>query len=105
MQLVRIETTTNIFGFDFFSKPKTEDYIKFDNIEYIPNPGYNLDDETNDNSICMYEFILGDKILLEKRQYIQLIEVLGDVGGFMEIINSFFSIYALYLLILYMKKI
>ena len=92
MQLVRIETITNIFGFDFFSKPRTEEYIKFDNIEYIPNPGYNLDDETNNNCICMYEFVLGDKILLETRQYIQLIEVLGDVEGFMEIVRSFISV-------------
>ena len=40
----------------------------------------------------MYEFVLGDKILLETRQYIQLIEVLGDVEGFMEIVRSFISV-------------
>ena len=40
----------------------------------------------------MYEFVLGDKILLEKRQYIQLIDVLGEVGGFMEIVRSFISV-------------
>ena len=30
-------------------------------------------------------------ITIEKRQYSQLIDVLGEVGGFMELINSFFA--------------
>ena len=92
MHLIRIETYTNIFGFDFLSQPKIEEFIKFDNCEHIPNPGYNLDDETNNNSICMFEYVLDDKIIIEKRQYIQFIDVLGEVGGFMEIIRSFLSL-------------
>ena len=30
METVRIETSTNIIGFDFFTKPKVEQFIKFD---------------------------------------------------------------------------
>ena len=32
------------------------------------------------------------KVLTEKRQYTQLIDILGDVGGLMEILYSFLNI-------------
>ena len=67
MELVNIETSTNIIGFDFLTKPKNEDYIKYYSLEILPEPGYNLDDEKNDYPICEVEFILNDKILVEKR--------------------------------------
>ena len=106
MQLVKIETSTNIIGFDFLTNPKVDYFIKFDNVEIIPYPGYNLDDEDNDYPIVLFEFQLNDKILFQKRQYIQLIDVLGEVGGFMEIIYSFFGlICSLFVDILYEKTI
>ena len=55
-------------------------------------PGYNLNDESNNNPICTFEFQLNDKTLMEKRYYSHLVDVLGDVGGFMEIINTFFGL-------------
>ena len=93
MQLVKIETSTNIIGFDFLTEPRTEKYIKFDYEEILPYPGYDLDDEGNtDYPAGIFEIQLNDKILLEKRYYIQLIDVLGEIGGLMEIIYSFFSV-------------
>ncbi len=93
MQLVKIETSTNIIGFDFLTEPRTEKYIKFDYEEVLPYPGYDLDDEGNtDYPAGIFEIQLNDKILLEKRYYIQLIDVLGEIGGLMEIIYSFFSV-------------
>ena len=90
MQIVRIETSTNIIGFDFLTEPKIEEFIKFDNEVILPFPGYNFDDDTY--PVTIFELQLNNKILLEKRQYIQLIDVLGEIGGFMEIMFSFFSI-------------
>ena len=93
MQLVKIETSTNIIGFDFLTEPRTEKYIKFDYEEILPYPGYDLDDEGNtDYPAGIFEIQLNDKILLEKRYYIQLIDVLGEIGGLMEIIYSFFGV-------------
>ena len=93
MQLVKIETSTNIIGFDFLTEPRTEKYIKFDYEEILPYPGYDLDDEGNtDYPAGIFKIQLNDKILLEKRYYIQLIDVLGEIGGLMEIIYSFFSV-------------
>ena len=37
-KLVRIETNTNIFGFDFLTSPKIEEYIKFDNFGIFSRP-------------------------------------------------------------------
>ena len=90
MQIVRIETSTNIIGFDFFTEPKIEEFIKFDNEVILPFPGYSFDDDTY--PVTIFELQLNNKILLEKRQYVQLIDVLGEIGGFMEIMFSFFSI-------------
>ena len=106
MHLVNIETSTNIFGFNFLTNPKVDHFIKYDSLEIIPQPGYNLDDETNNYPIVEIEFQLNDKILLEKRQYIQLIDVLGEVGGLMEIIFSFFGVICSFVTdILYKKSI
>ena len=92
MQFVNIETSTNIIGFDFLTEAKSENFIKYNSLEIIPQPGYDLNDETNEYPICEVEFQLNDKILREKRQYIQFIDVLGEVGGLMGIIYSFFGV-------------
>ena len=92
MQLIKIETNTNMIGFDFFQQKKIEKFIKYDTLEIIPQPGYNLEDKDNNFPICEIEFQLKDKVLLEKRQYIQLVDLLGEIGGFMEIVNSFLGI-------------
>ena len=91
MELVNIETLTNIIGFEFLSNPKFEEFIKYYSIQFIPQPGYDLNDESNDYPVCEIEFQLNDKILYEKREYIKFIDILGEVGGFMEIIYSFFG--------------
>ena len=106
MQLVKIETSTNIIGFDFLTKPKIEEFIKFDKEVILPFPGYNFDDEENEYPITIFELQLNDRILLEKRYYVQLIDVLGEIGGFMEIMFSFFSmICSLIVDILYEKTL
>ena len=94
MQLVKIMTSTNIIGFDFLTDLKTEEFIKFEHEEILPYPGYNIDDDDENDyyPISIFELQLNDKILLEKRYYIQLIDVLGEIGGLMEIIYSFFSV-------------
>ena len=92
MQVVDIETNNNIIGLDFFTKNKNERYIRYDTLEIIPQPGYDLDDESNNYPVSEIFFQLKDKMLKEKRQYIQLFDVLGEVGGFMGMISSFFNL-------------
>ena len=93
MQLVIIETDDNIIGFEALSNTKTEKHLKYEtswiisspNIQgdYIQNPDYGL------NNITIQ---LSPTVLTQKRTYVQLIDVLGDVGGLMEIVNMIFSI-------------
>ena len=93
MQRVKIETSTDILGLDFLTEPKTEQFLKFESEEILPYPGYNLDDEENQQQlITLFNLHLNDKILFEKRHYTQLIDVFGEIGGLMGIINSFFGI-------------
>ena len=88
------------------TKPKKEYFIKYNSIEIIPQPGYDLNDETNEYPICEVEFQLNDKILIENREYIQLINTLGEVGGLMQIIHSFFALICSFTTdILYQKTI
>ena len=106
MQLVKVETLTNIIGFDFFTEPKIEEFIKYDKELIVTYPGYNVLDENNFYPATIFEIQLNDRILLEKREYINLIEVLGDIGGFFEIINSLFIlICSVFVEIIYRKGI
>ena len=90
LQLVNIETNTNMIGFDFFQEDRSESYIRYDRVSTLPTPGYNLDEEDNYYPICEIEIQLKDTFFSEKRQYAQLFDVMGEVG-FMEIISSFFG--------------
>ena len=92
LQLVNIETNTNMIGFDFFQEDRSESYIRYDRVSTLPTPGYNLDEEDNYYPICEIEIQLKDTFFSEKRQYTQLFDVMGEVGGFMEIISSFFGL-------------
>ena len=72
----------------------------------LPYPAYDLYEEDFYYPLTIFEIQLNDKILLEKRQYIQLIDVLGEIGGLMEIIFSFFGlICSLIVDTLYEKKL
>ena len=106
MQIVKIETSTNIIGFDFFTNPKMEDFIKYDKQIIMTYPGYNVLDENNTYPATIFEVQLNDRILLEKREYVQLTEVLGEIGGLMEIIDSLFSVIcSVFVEIIYEKRI
>ena len=106
MQLVKIETSTNIIGFDFLTEPKLQEYVKFEKEQVYPNPGYYSDEEEEGAyPLGTYEVQLNDKILSEKREYIQLVDVLGEIGGFMEIMESFFAVICSIVVdVLYEKK-
>ena len=92
MQLVNIVTNDNLIGFDFFEKERSDFYVRFGGVSTVPTPGYNLDNEENEFPICEFEIQLKDNFFSEKRQYSQLMDVLGEVGGFMEFMSSFLGV-------------
>ena len=82
IQIVNIETNTNLIGFDFLSYEKKKLILDMSQ--------YQLQDNTF--PICEIEIQLKDKNFTEKRSYTQLFDVLGEEGGIMESISSFFRL-------------
>ena len=87
LEIANIETNTNLIGFDFLTEEKLETYIKYDSSSAIPTQGYQ-------DFYPIYEFSiqLKDRYFHEKRHYPQLIDLLSEVGGFVESIYSFFNL-------------
>ena len=87
LQVTNIETDEDIIGFGL-SNIKKEKYLKYDESWIIsaPMPG---DVYTSGAPLCVITVQLSEKALTQKRQYTTLIEVLGDVGGLMEVLVTF----------------
>ena len=85
-QLVDIQTERNIFGFEAFSDIKSEKYIIYDSALVIAYPTY------PGAAIISYNIMLKESTLTNLRTYTQFIDVLGDVGGLMEVIESIFGV-------------
>ena len=94
MKIVMIETDNNIIGFEGLSNLKIDKYLKYDSKTINATPITSVINTTNTSSINLNEIIirLSSNILYQKRTYTQLIDVLGDIGGLMEIINMIFSL-------------
>ena len=96
MQVTLLETEENIIGFEALSNIKTDMYLKYDHAWVISSPNIygNYKEEPYGKYAPMtnIRIQLANKVLTLKRYYVQLIDVLGDVGGLMEVIYSFFNI-------------
>jgi hypothetical protein len=94
LQIVNIETDEDITGLNFFTDTiDKKQFLRYDNSFIIASPllygdiflapGIPIADVT---------LQLSAKVLTEKRQYLQLIDVLGDVGGLMEILFTLLNL-------------
>ena len=90
-QIVNIETDLDPLGFSDFQNVKSEKYLKYNSLVQMANILEN-DVYESGESFCNVTIKLTEKILTEKRRYTKLIEVMRDVGGFMEVILSVFKI-------------
>ena len=92
-QIVDIETDLDLFGFTEFEYVKSEKYLKYEStIQMTSLNEYNIY-QTGD-SFCDITIKLSEKLLIEKRRYMKLIEVLRDVGGFTGVILSIFQVFS-----------
>ena len=93
IQIVNIETDEDITGLNFFTDTiRKEQYTRYDESFIITSPLFYGDILRTGGPIADVTLQLSAKVLTEKRQYMQLIDVLGDVGGLMEILYSLFSV-------------
>jgi hypothetical protein len=88
LQIVNIETDEDIFGLkDFLIK--NEKYLKYDESYIYTNPREHDIFDTEGEPLCTIIIQLAGKVLTQKRTYPKLIDVLGEVGGCMEVVYSF----------------
>ena len=94
LQIVNIETNEDITGLNFFSDNiRKQQYTRYENSFIITSPLLYGDIlEGPQRPIADVTLQLAAKVLTEKRQYMQLIDVLGDVGGLMEILFTFLNL-------------
>ena len=96
LQVTLLETEENIIGFEALSNIKTQMYLKYDHAWVISSPNiygnYYQEPYGKLAPMTNIRIQLANKVLTLKRYYVQLIDVLGDVGGLMEVIFSLFNI-------------
>ena len=90
-QVVNIETETDFIGFNHFHSFKTETFLKYDSISILSNFAERNIYETGE-SFCEVSLKLSDKVLTQRRTYTKLLEILGNIGGLMEVVFSVFRI-------------
>ena len=90
IQIVILETDDDITGLNFWAEPKVERYPKYDE-SYIITAPPSRDIIKYGDPLCEVNLQLAAKVLTTKRKYMTLLDVLGDVGGLMELLYSLFS--------------
>ena len=100
-QLTNIETDYNLFGFEIFSDIRSKKYLVYDSPLIMA-----LSRDVNQIPAIQYNVLLTEKILTNQRTYTKFIDILGDIGGFMEVVYSIFgTICSFFLNISYEKDI
>jgi len=89
LQLVNIETNEDIIGIR--DKIVTQKYLRYDESFVHVAPGQS-DIFTVNGILCTITIQLGGSILTQKRTFPKLIDVFGEVGGFMGITFSAFQV-------------
>ena len=93
LQIVNIETDEDITGLNFFTDTiRREQYMKYEESFIITAPSFYGDILLTGGPICDVTLQLHAKVLTQKRMYVTLIDVLGDVGGLMELFFSLLNI-------------
>ena len=94
LQIVNLDTDKDFIGFEGLSDIETKQFLKYEESWIITAPSphtYGLDAS---KPIADMTIQLSAKVLTYKRKNTKLIEVLGDVGGLMEVVWSLFNIIA-----------
>jgi hypothetical protein len=96
LQIVNIETDEDLLGFKDF-QIRNEKYLKYDESFVHTNPRENDIYNTPEEPLCSVIIQLAGKVLTQKRTYPKIIDVLGEVGGFMEVVYSFFKVILIFI--------
>ena len=86
-QIVNIETDTDIICFTDFQSFKMEKLLKYDSMNVMSNIIEDNIYETGE-SFCDITLKLTNNVLTQRRTYIKLFDILGNIGGVMQVIFS-----------------
>ena len=92
LQIVILETDQDWIGFEGLSDIETEQFLKYDESWIVAAPSPHSIALNAQVPLAEVTIQLASKVLTQKRKNTKLIEVLGDVGGLMEVVWSFFNI-------------
>ena len=90
-EVVEIQTDLDWVGFDEFENLKSEKYLKYDETFIMSNV---IEDDIYETGepICDLTIKLSENVRTQRRIYTKFVTILGDVGGFMEVIFTLFRI-------------
>ena len=91
LQVVQIETDLDFIGFDEYEYIKTDVYLKYDEMVIMSNV-IEEDIYENGTAFCDFTIKLSEDVRIHRRTYTNLITILGDVGGFMEVVFTLFRL-------------
>jgi hypothetical protein len=97
MQIVNLETDQDWLGFEALSDIKKEQFLRYDESWIIAAPSPHMYGLQAMTPVCDITVQLSAKVLTTKRANTKLIEVLGDVGGLMEVVWSAFNILSIFI--------
>ena len=90
-EVVDIETDMDWFGFDEFENIKTERFLKYDEMVIMSNL-IESDIYKTGEKFCATTFKLSENVRTQRRVYTKFVTILGDIGGFMEVLFTLFRI-------------
>ena len=90
-QIVNVETDIDFIGLNEFSNIKSDIFLKYDEMIIMSNVVETDIYETGD-SFCDFTIKLSENTRVERRTYSKLITILGEIGGFLEVVFSIFRI-------------
>ena len=94
--IIDIQTDNDILGFEAFSNKKEEKHFKYD-VTFMVNSINNELPTESGEAYCNIQLQLTEQMISIDRTYTKLIEVLGDVGGLMEFVFSFFKLISIFI--------
>ena len=96
LQIVNLETDQDWLGFEGLSDIKKEQFLRYDESWIIAAPSPHMQGLQALTPVCDITIQLSAKVLTTKRTNTKLIEVLGDVGGLMEVVWSAFNLLSMF---------
>ena len=90
-EVVDIETDMDWFGFDEFENIKTERFLKYNDMVIMSNL-IESDIYKTGEKFCDTTFKLSENVRTQRRVYTKFVTILGDIGGFMEVLFTLFRI-------------